>query len=62
MGSLSIDDVKMYVEKNIGAFHKKRISSLANLKLSTILKRKNPYLFKAKNILTAEQIVSFCAL
>ena len=58
MGSLSIDDVKMYVEKHIGNFHKKRISSLANLKLSTILKRKNPYLFKAKNILTAEQIVS----
>ena len=58
MGSLNIDDVKMYVEKHIGDFHKKRISSLDNLKLSTILKRKNPYLFKAKNILTAEQIVS----
>ena len=58
MGNLNIDDVKMYVEKHIGNFHKKRISSLANLKLSTILKRKNPYLFKAKNILTAEQIVS----
>ena len=58
MGSLNIDDVKMYVEKHIGNFHKKRISSLDNLKLSTILKRKNPYLFKAKNILTAEQIVS----
>ena len=58
MGSLNIDDVKMYVEKHIGNFHKKRISSLDNLKLSTIFKRKNPYLFKAKNILTAEQIVS----
>ncbi len=58
MGSLNIDDVKMYVEKHIGDFHKKRISSLDNLKLSKILKRKNPYLFKAKNILTAEQIVS----
>lgn len=58
MGSLSIDDVKIYVENHIGTFHKKRISSLDNLKLSTILKRKNPYLFKAKNILTAEQIVS----
>ena len=62
MGNLNIDDVKMYVEKHIWNFHKKRISSLANLKLSTILKRKNPYLFKAKNILTAEQIVSFSAL
>lgn len=58
MDSLNIEDVRMYVEKHIGDFHKKRISSLDNLKLSTILKRKNPYLFKAKNILTAEQIVS----
>lgn len=58
MAKLKIDDVKSYVEKNISVFHKKRISSLDNLKLSTILKRKNPYLFKAKNILTAEQIVS----
>ena len=45
MGSLNIDDLKMYVENHIGNFHKKRISSLDNLKLSTILKRKNPYLF-----------------
>ncbi|MEL3913501.1 PmeII family type II restriction endonuclease [Treponema pedis] len=58
MDNLKIDDVKVYVEKNISIFHKKRISSLDSLKLSTILKRKNPYLFKAKNILTAEQIVS----
>jgi len=27
------------------------------LKLSKVLKRKNPYLFKAKHVLTAEQII-----
>ena len=48
---------KEYVEKNIGIFHEKRIESLNNLKLTNVLKRKNPYLFKAKNVLTAEQIV-----
>ncbi len=46
-----------YVEDNIGTFHQKRISSLDNLKLSKVLQRKNPYLFKAKNILTADEIV-----
>jgi len=46
-----------YVEENIGTFHQKRISSLDTLRLSKVLKRKNPYLFKAKYVLTAEQII-----
>ncbi len=57
MPKLKLTDVKRYVEKNIGTFHQKRIQSLDKLKLSEVLKRKNPYLFKAKNVLTAEQIV-----
>ncbi len=52
-----IEDVHQYVEQNIGIFHQKRIQSLNKLKLSQVLKRKNPYLFKAKYVLTAEQIV-----
>lgn len=57
MEKLNLNDVLHYVEQNIGSFHQKRIQSLDNLKLSQVLKRKNPYLFKAKNMLTAEQIV-----
>ncbi len=57
MKKLNTNDVLKYVEKNINIFHQKRIQSLNNLKLSQVLKRKNPYLFKAKNVLTAEQIV-----
>lgn len=57
MKNLNLNDVYKYVEGNIGDFHKKRISSLDMLKLSNILKRKNPYLFKAKYILTAEEII-----
>ncbi len=45
------------MEQNIGIFHQKKIQSLDTLKLSQILKRKNPYLFKAKYVLTAEQII-----
>jgi hypothetical protein len=54
---LDLNEVAQYVENNIGTFHEKRIRSLDGLKLSTVLKRKNPYLYKAKNVLTAEQII-----
>ena len=57
MKSLNLKDISQYVEKNIGTFHQKRIQSLDNLKLTQVLKRKNPYLFKAKYVLTAEQII-----
>ncbi len=57
MKSIEINDVKSYVENNIGSFHSKRLQSLEELKLSKILTRKNPYLFKAKNILTAHDLV-----
>ncbi|NMZ71240.1 Type II restriction endonuclease EcoO109I [Pseudomonas peli] len=57
MQLLNLDDVARYVEENIGGFHQKRIDSLSRLKLKAVLKRKNPYMFKAKNVQTAEQIV-----
>lgn len=57
MKPLRIERVTQYVEENIGIFHQKRIDSLNRLKLKAVLKRKNPYLFKAKYILTAEQII-----
>ncbi|KAF0140717.1 MAG: cytoplasmic protein [Stygiobacter sp.] len=57
MAKLKLADVQNYVENNIGNFHLKRLESLNKLKLSKILTRKNPYLFKAKNILTASEFV-----
>jgi len=57
MEKLNLKDVSLYVEQNIGTFHQKRIQSLDDLKLSKVLKRKNPYLFKAKYVLTADQII-----
>ncbi len=50
-----------YVEKNISAFHQSRISKLGTLSLDTVLKKKNPYLFKAKYLLTAGDIVKSLA-
>ncbi len=57
MKKLNLADVRKYVKENIGVFHQKRIHSLDKLKLNVVLKRKNPYLFKAKYLLTTEQIV-----
>mgnify|MGYP000898989966 CR=1 FL=1 len=57
MNELNLKDVIQYVEENIGTFHEKRIQSLDKLKLYEVLHRKNPYLFKAKYVLTTEQII-----
>lgn len=57
MKQLNLNDVKQYVEENISTFHEKRIASLEKLKLNEVLRAKNPYLYRAKYLLTAEQIV-----
>lgn len=57
MEKLNLKDVIQYVEQNIGLFHQKRIAGLNGLKLKKVLGKKNPYLFKAKYILTAQDII-----
>ncbi len=57
MQTFNLQNIYEYVENNIGVFHNKRLKSLEKLSLDKILKRKNPYLFKAKNILTAQDLV-----
>lgn len=54
---IKIEEVGQYVEQNIGLFHEARLDSLRKLKLDQVLKRKNPYLFKAKDILFAQDLV-----
>lgn len=55
--SFSFNSIKEYVENNISNFHNTRLESLRLLSLKQILKRKNPYLFKAKNIIVAPDLV-----
>lgn len=57
MNTELIQEVTEYVKNNIVCFHRARISKLESLSLSTVLKKKNPYLFKAKYLLTAGEIV-----
>ena len=52
-----INDVIQYVENNIAVFHQKRIDKIGTLQLKEVLKKKNPYLFKAKYLQTAGDIV-----
>lgn len=57
MKLLNQDDIRQFVENHIGDFHNARLKSLEKLKLESILKRKNPYLFKAKDIDVAADLV-----
>ena len=57
MQQVDLKDVVQYVEGHIGNFHQKRLESLKALKLKEILGRKNPYLYRAKNILTAHDLI-----
>lgn len=56
MKPLSFDKVNQFASENIVGFHKKRINALERLQLVNLL-RKNPYLFRAKNIQTAGELM-----
>jgi len=49
--------VEAYIEQKIPEFYQRRLESLSGLNLDKVLIRKNPYLFKAKNINTASGFV-----
>ena len=57
MEPLNLQRVEEYVNENIVDFHQRRIKSLEELKLSELLE-KNPYLFRAKNVTTAGELIN----
>lgn len=57
MNTLSDKDITDFISANIDSFHKKRYESMIKLKLESVLRRKNPYLFKAKNVITSHELV-----
>jgi hypothetical protein len=57
MKQLNLGSVNRYIEDNIGSFHAARLRRLEELKLTKLLKAKNPYLFKAKNVMTSHDLV-----
>ena len=50
-------EIVEYIEANISSFHNARLKSLQSLKIEKLLKRKDPYLFRCKNILLADELV-----
>lgn len=58
MKPMNLNEIKVYVEKHISIFHQKRLEYVTTkVELDTILQQKNPYLFRAKNILTAQDLI-----
>lgn len=57
MQPIHAEEITQYVENNIPLFHQRRLESLARLRLRKVLKRKNPYLFRAKHVTVASDLV-----
>jgi hypothetical protein len=57
MPNVTVREITKFIEKHIPEFHRKRLESLASLKLQKVLRRKNPYLFKAKFVTNAPELV-----
>ena len=57
MKKIKRKDITNFIEANIKGYHDRILQRLFELKLPKILKRKNPYLFKAKALNTAQDLV-----
>jgi hypothetical protein len=58
MSNLNTNDLTNFIEENIIIpFYKSRTNSLQKLKLKDLLAKKNPYLFRSKNITTGQDLV-----
>ena len=55
--SVDQHELTKFINEHIAEFHDARLNALKKVKLEEILKKKNPYLFKAKNIQTCEELI-----
>src|SRR5687768_12439686 len=59
MPNLTYQEIFEYISTEIiKPFYDFRIAKINEVRLTNVLKRKNPYLFKAKNITTAQDLVT----
>lgn|SRR3989338_852025 len=58
MKPIRLKEVQDFVRAHIEEFHNARLQSLERTSLKELLKRKNPYLYRAKNLVTASELVS----
>ena len=57
MNKLILDEVCEFVNTNIIGFHQRRLRKLETLSLKEIILKKNPYLFRAKNLTKAPDLI-----
>jgi hypothetical protein len=50
--------IQRYVNDNLNSFHENRIQRLTQLDLDELIKNKNPYLFRAKNLNLATDLIA----
>jgi hypothetical protein len=56
--SMTYEEIEVLVRNCLLSFYQRRISKLSGLQLQTALRKKNPYLFRAIGIQTANDIVA----
>lgn len=57
MKRITQQEITDYIETNIQDFYQRRLNKLQKLKLMDVIKQKNPYLFKTRNISNAPELV-----
>ena len=57
MSHITDKQITDYLQDNIGSFHNKRLESLNSLALDKLLSRKNPYLFRSKNLVVVCDLI-----
>lgn len=60
MDKLTQEEIQSFtIEKVMKPFYESRLKKLKSLTFREVMTRKNPYLFKAKNIQTAEELIRY---
>ncbi|MBX6325039.1 MAG: cytosolic protein, partial [Chthoniobacterales bacterium] len=57
MPRIAEHEIVGYIERHIESFHSRRLERLTKLRLRNVITRKNPYLFRAKNIVSGPDLV-----
>lgn len=58
MEKIDLAKVAAFVNREVVGFHEQKLKSLENLSLDDILKKKNPYLFRAKHLVVASDLIN----
>lgn len=58
MNPVNLGDVYVFVNEHIVEFHQKRLDFLQTANLKKLVEHKNPYLFRAKNVVLAQDYIA----